>query len=373
MIKVLHVYKTYYPDTFGGVEQVISQLSNGNMFHNTSSTVFVLSNKANEIPVISFDNYKCFRVQTQFDISSTPFSFHALSRFKELAKQADIIHYHYPYPFMDVLHLLANIKKPSIVSYHSDIVKQKFLLRLYRPIMKLFLKRMDYIVAASPNYVNTSQTLLEFKEKVRVIPYGIKDQSSFSSDTVNSNIKELVSRNVKGYFLFVGAFRYYKGLIDIIKATIDREYPIVLAGDGPLRTELENLIRQFNIKNIYLTGMISDEEKFYLIKNSTAILFPSHLRSEAFGISLVEGQMFSKPLISCEIGTGTSYINIGNETGVVIPPSNPEKLRDAMDLIWRHPEIAEKYGRNGRVRYEELFVDKKMVDEYYSLYQSVLK
>ena len=59
-----------------------------------------------------------------------------------------------------------------------------------------------------------------------------------------------------------------------------------------------------------------------LLALSYAILFPSHLRSEAFGISLLEGAMFGKPLISSEIGTGTTYINIDGKTGVVVPPSD---------------------------------------------------
>ena len=47
--------------------------------------------------------------------------------------------------------------------------------------------------------------------------------------------------------------------------------------------------------------------------------------------------MYGKPLISSEIGTGTSYININNETGIVVPPCDPTGLRQAMDYLWDNP------------------------------------
>ena len=70
---------------------------------------------------------------------------------------------------------------------------------------------------------------------------------------------------------------------------------------------------------------------------SYAIVFPSHLRSEAFGISAGQGAMYGKPMISSEIGTGTSYINNHNETGLVVPPSNPQAFREAMRTLWENP------------------------------------
>ena len=78
--------------------------------------------------------------------------------------------------------------------------------------------------------------------------------------------------------------------------------------------------------------------------------FPSHLRSEAFGISLLEGAMFGKPMISSEIGTGTSYINIAGETGLVVPPNAPQALHEAMRQLWEHPEQAAQMGARAEER-----------------------
>ena len=88
------------------------------------------------------------------------------------------------------------------------------------------------------------------------------------------------------------------------------------------------------IKNIVFAGQVTYEEKISLIKNCIALVLPSHLRSEAYGMVLVEASMMSKPMISCEIGTGTSFVNLKDITGFVIPPESPEKLGAAMqDLL----------------------------------------
>ena len=96
------------------------------------------------------------------------------------------------------------------------------------------------------------------------------------------------------------------------------------------------------------------------------------MRSEAFGISLLEGAIYGKPLISSEIGTGTTYINIGGETGVVVPPSDPGALREAMDYLWNNPEVAKKMGESAEERYWDLFTADKMAKSYVDLYQRLL-
>jgi O-antigen biosynthesis rhamnosyltransferase len=82
--------------------------------------------------------------------------------------------------------------------------------------------------------------------------------------------------------------------------------------------------------------------------------------------------MFAKPLISSEIGTGTSYINVDGETGIVVHPSDPCALRQAMDYIWKHPDEGVRLGINARSRYEDFFTAQAMAKGYLSLYRSIL-
>lgn len=368
MLKILHFYKTYYPDTFGGIEQVIFQLSEGGADYGFSSEVLSFSSRGKVVgECVSKHTTHCEGIN--FSVASTPFSWAGIKRFKELAKQVDVIHYHFPFPFMDMVHFISGVKKPTVVSYHSDIVKQKSLLKFYTPLMELFLSKVDRIVAASPNYVETSHVLQKFKDKVSVIPYGL-DEKSYPKSTelkLNQWRERLPSR----FFLFIGAFRYYKGLHILLEAARGTDYPIVIVGSGPAENELKKQAQEIGLTNIYFVGALGDEDKIALLELSYALIFPSHLRSEAFGISLLEGAMYQKPLISCEIGTGTTFINIDKLTGIAVPPCDVEALRLAMDTLWNSPELAKEYGINARRRYEKVFTSHQMVEKYSQIYYSL--
>ncbi|WP_312062024.1 glycosyltransferase family 4 protein [Pantoea septica] len=370
MINVLHCYKTYYPDTFGGIEQVIYQLAESGIKENIHSTVFTHSPEFKE-KIASLEHHTIHRVKTLCEFASTPFSFNAIGEFKRLAKDADIIHYHFPYPFMDVMHFASGINKPTVLSYHSDIVKQKTLLKLYSPLMNRFLSSVDRIVSASPNYVKSSPVLQNYKDKVDIIPYGLDKELYQNNDP--AVVEKWRQQFPEGFFLFIGTFRYYKGLHILIEAAQNSLYPIVVVGAGPIEAELRAQARQLKVDNIHFPGALDDSDKSALLSLCTSLVFPSHLRSEAFGISLLEGALYSKPLISSEIGTGTTYINIDRQTGLVVPPSDPQALRQAMDKIWNNPELAREYGRAAHERFNQLFTAEKMVKSYTLLYKSLLK
>jgi rhamnosyl/mannosyltransferase len=118
--------------------------------------------------------------------------------------------------------------------------------------------------------------------------------------------------------------------------------------------------------------LISDEDKVALIKLCFAFEFPSHLRSEAFGVSLLEGAMFGKPLISSEIGTGTTFVNIHGETGIVVPPNDADAFRRAMIFLTENPADARRMGENAERRYERLFKAEQMVSKHIDLYYRLL-
>ncbi|MGE4686075.1 glycosyltransferase family 4 protein [Yersinia enterocolitica] len=369
MIKVLHFYKTYYPDSFGGIEQVIFQLCEGGASKGIDSTVLSLSKRSGIINK-KIGTHTVYCSPVNFEVASTPFSFQAIKDFKKLAQQSDIIHYHFPFPFMDMVHFISGINKPTVVSYHSDIVKQKNILKIYTPLMNLFLGSVSRIVAASPNYVATSATLKKFSRKVSVIPYGL-DEDSYPTP-LPERIDFWKSKFGTRFFLFIGAFRYYKGLHILIEAAKNSSYPIVIVGAGPIESELKKQAEKLDIQNIYFLGAVSDEDKASLLSLCYAVVFPSNLRSEAFGITLLEGAMYGKPLISSEIGTGTTFINIDQQTGLVVPPSDPVALRTAMDQLWDDIELSERFGRNARNRYLENFTSEKMVSSYIDLYNEII-
>ncbi|MDF7681372.1 glycosyltransferase [Enterobacteriaceae bacterium ESL0689] len=367
MLKVLHFYKSYYPDTFGGVEQVIYQICEATHLAGVESTVLTLSPRGN-IDDAMIDHHHIYYVKTDFELLSTPFSLLALKKFKQLANQADIIHYHFPYPFMDLLHLLLNIKKPTIVSYHSDIVKQKLAFKIYYPLMCRFLRSVDYIVASSPNYVETSPVLQANINKVKVIPYGLNKLLYPISSA--EKLKEWRDKLGSDFYLFIGSFRYYKGLHILLDAVRKGGFPLVVIGSGNNEKEIKELAK--DIKNIVFVGAVAEEDKCALLQLSYSIVFPSYLRSEAFGITLLEGAMYGKPLISCEIGSGTSYVNIHEHTGLVVPPGDSAALCEAMNRLWDNKHLASEYGINALNRFNKLFTAEKMMKNYMTLYTEVI-
>lgn len=369
MIKVLHIYKSYLPESNGGVEQAIFQLASQSRCCGIDATVLSLSrSKVNRF--FLFQTHIAYKVHQFFEIKSCGFSLSFFYRFLILAKNADLIHCHYPWPFMDLVFFITCCNKPIILTYHSDIIRQHLLLKLYKPLRNWFLSKVNRIIATSPNYLFSSDVLIKYQDKVTVIPIGLNEALYPKS---NINLEERWKKIVgEKFFLFIGVLRYYKGLEILLEALAIKEFPVVIVGSGPMEIELKLRAASLGLNKIIFLGHLSEEDKVALLRISYSIVFPSHLRSEAFGISLLEGAMFGKPLISSEIGTGTSYINIHDQTGLVIDPSNPKSLQNAMELLWSNPEIAENMGRAARARYLECFTAQKMMESHVESYKEIL-
>ncbi|MEA3465935.1 MAG: glycosyltransferase [Thermodesulfobacteriota bacterium] len=369
-MRVLHVYKTYFPDTQGGLEEAIRQICDNTRQQGVESRIFCLS--PNPHPQrIHRPEADVYRASLTMEIASCGFSFQSLSIFRQLVDWADIVQYHFPWPFADMLHLLARVTKPTIIAYQSDIVRQQGLLKLYQPLMHYFLSSANCIVATSPNYVETSDILRGYTDKIEIIPIGLNQQSY--PEPVQKTLQQVRFSVGDGYFLFIGVLRYYKGLHVLLQAAQNGEFKIVIAGSGPEQNNLKQQARQLGLNNVQFLGFVDDETKVALIKNARAIVFPSNQRSEAYGVTLIEGAMFSKPLITVEIGSGMSYINIDAVTGLSVEPNNPLLLRAAMEKLYHNPTLAQQYGQQAHQRYQQLFTGKRMGELYAQLYAQLQK
>jgi len=260
------------------------------------------------------------------------------------------------------------MRKPSVVTYHSDIVKQKRALLLYRPLMNAFLRSVDRIVATSPNYVATSPVLQKFRDKVAVVPIGLEPPPVPSAGTVEGWRQRFGDR----FFLFAGVFRYYKGLDVLLDVAKRVDAPVVVVGDGPLGPQLKQRADKENIGNLHFVGAVSDADKFALLALCRAFVFPSNARSEAFGLSLVEASMMGKPMVTCEIGSGTSFINLDGVTGFVVPPNDAAAFAAAMAKLAAEPDLALRMGAAARRRFEETFTADAMAAGYDAVYRELL-
>ena len=366
-IRVLHVYKTATRQSMAGVAVFMDLLCNSTAEYGIKNKVVSLAKKPSEEP-ISVGKYKVYEAKQNLFIASTGFSISAFALFKKLARRCDVIHYHFPNPFADLLHLLCGVKKPSIVTYHSDVVKQRKLFAIYKPLMNWFLGSVDRIVATSPNYLATSEVLQKFKHKVSVIPIGM--------DALPKPNKERLrywrERLPQPFFLFIGMMRYYKGLhiaLDAVRGVSNIQ--LVLAGEN-IETGMIKQAEQNKLTNIHFVGAISEEDKVALLHLCYGFVLPSMRRSEAFGIALLEAASYGKPLISCEIGTGTSYINIHNETGLVVQPNSSSALAKAMRHLLNNPSKARKFGANAKRRARQIFGSRQQARAYYGLYKHLL-
>lgn len=366
-MKVLHIYRTCYPETFGGLENAIRYICKSCIPFDIECKILALGEKKSDRYM--HDGTEIILVKKTFEIVSNGFSFGLFTKFLELSKWADIIHYHYPWPTGDLLSLLAPNKK-SVITYHSDIVRQKFLKLLYSPLERLALNNANAIIATSPQYAKSSPTLTKYKHKVQIIPLCI-DPDAYPEPT-SQELLQTRDKYGEGFFLFIGALRYYKGLDYLLSAA--KKIPdcnIVIAGEGPLKAELKQRINTEDITNIQLIGLVTEVEKCCLLTLAHAFVFPSHLRSEAFGVSLLEAQLFSKPIISCEISTGSSYVNINLNTGLTVEAKNPTNLARSMSKLNAEHHLAKKLGCQGKERLKKLFNLEKTGAQHNYIYEAL--
>ncbi len=373
-MKILHVYRTYYPDAPGGVQEAMRQIALATAVFGVESQMFVLSPSPSpttlQRPEGSVVRAHSWVAPASCDLGLLD----AFSQFKRLASASDVIHYHFPWPFADMLHFAARHGRPTVMTYHSDIVNKGVLGHLYKGLMYRMLASMDRVVATSHSYTVSSPVLRSrvSQQQLSVIPLGICEQTYTEPRQAAARIDlaERFGLTEGGYFLFLGALRAYKGLEDLCHAMRDAPFRLVIAGSG----RLDERVRQLTEGNpaVLMTGHVTDAEKMALIHSCRALVLPSHMRSEAFGMVLVEASMCSKPLISCEIGTGTTFVNADGETGLVVPPGNPQRLRQALDRLWNEPETAERMGRAARDRYQRLFSGERLGHAYSELYRQLL-
>ncbi len=368
-MKIIHFCKGYPPDTVGGMETAVKELacSTSNLGLDVE-VICPTRNLRDRIEIIS--GIKIYFCRTYLRLAGMPVSSAMFFHMRRLIERGDILHYHFPYPLLDIVHLSTSSKQPSIVTYHSDIVRQKRLLHVYKPIMHRFLRSMDKIVVTSPEYRVTSEVLSRYTENTQVIPIGL-DKSRYPTATPGK-VRYWRNRIGHKFFLFVGVLRPYKGLMVFLEAVKTSKCSVVLAGAGVLEKHLRDAVSDEQISNIELVGQVSDEDKAALLSLCHGVILPSTLRSEAFGISLLEGAMFGKPLISCDLGTGTSYINKDKITGIVVPPGDPYALGSAMEFLWDHPAEAAAMGARGALRYEAEFTAKTMANSYMKLYTEII-
>ena len=370
-LRVLHLYRTYFPETQGGLQESIRQLCLATKSLGVDNVIFALARNP-EPARLALPEGQLVRARSWFELASCDFgAWAALQRCRDAADQCDIIQIHYPWPFADLmLPFIRRKGQPVVVTYVSDIVRQNKsgLGQLYAPLRRKLLGAADKVVASSPNYAHSSVVLRDYQDKLTCIPHCLQDAPAVDAALRNRWAAQL-GRN---FFLFVGVLRYYKGLDFLLEAAKRVPAPIVIIGDGPEGERLRGAAQAAGLDNVHFLGVLDDADKNALFSLCRAVVFPSHLRSEAFGITLLEGARMAKPLICCEIGTGTTWVNRHGETGLVVPPADASALAQAMNQLASDDALCQRLGAGARQRWEQCFRPAVVGAAYRQLYDELL-
>jgi rhamnosyl/mannosyltransferase len=372
-MKVLHIYKDYFPPVVGGIEGHLNLLANG--LKNADVDVELLtSNTKSKLERNIVNGIPITKVPQLGRFNSAPINFTLPYWIRKIGEKSDILHFHYPNPSAELAYLCSGLRNKVVVTYHSDIVRQRISRMLLTPFLRSFLQCAHTIIVSSPNYQRSSTVLQKLAMRCTIIPYGI-DLGKFSASSETDRKASIVRRKYgRPILLFVGKFRYYKGLHVLIDAAEELDCQVLLIGTGPLEPALRMQVERNNLDaKVKFIGEVSDDEKVTFMHACDVFVLPSIFRSEAFGIAQLEAMSCGKPIISTELHTGTSFVNRHLETGLVVPPNNVEALADAVKVLIDNPEMKAKYGNACLERVKKFFGKEKMIASVLNVYRDAIK
>jgi len=366
-MRVLHIYKDYYP-VLGGIENHIKMLAEGQVRRGLDVTVLVTHPAAGADERL-IEGVRVVRVKRLATVASTPLS---LSLFVCAARTpVDITHLHFPYPLGEAANLLFGRGKKTVITYHSDVIRQRNMLRFYRPLLWRVLRGADRIIATSPQYIRSSAYLSQLAEKCEVVPLGVPLERFSQVDA--DQVVALRAQHPGHIVLFVGRLRYYKGLSYLMDAMREVDATLLIAGCGPMETEWRRYAAALPWgERIVFCGEVPDELLPAYYQACDVFVLPASERSEAFGAVQVEAMAAGKPVVCTELGTGTSFVNENEKTGFVVPARDPVSLSTAINRLLADEELRARLGAAARTRARAEFGEEVMVDRVIGVYRSLL-
>jgi glycosyltransferase involved in cell wall biosynthesis len=363
---VLHIGKFYRPH-LGGIETHVEALCQG-LRKSMDVRVLVASNRRwGEECVI--DGVPVTRVHVPISVAGAPICPGMLWHIRK--NRPDIIHLHLPNPTGVLAVLASGYRGPVVVTWHSDIVRQRRLARLYQPIERLLLRQCAAIVASSPAYIASSPVLREHADRCRSIPFGIDAEKFDDRHVDQSLVRELRQRFGSRMILSVGRLVYYKGIQFLIQAMEKVDAKLVIIGEGPMRPALEQEVAARGIADrVTFLGRINDHLPTYF-HAAEVFALPSCERSEAFGIVQLEAMASGKPVINTQIDSGVPYVSLDGITGITVQPRSSDAMAAALNRLFDDPELRRRMGHAGRHRVQKEFNLELMVRRTLDIYEEV--
>lgn len=373
-LRILQVNKAYYPHV-GGIESLVKQYSEElGQFDGVSVKTLVCRDGRGRTVRERINGVDVTRAGSLGTYFSCPLSLSFIRLFRKMAKNADVVEIHVPFPLADAALLLSGFKGRVVVAWHSDVVKQKKLMLLYKPFMMSLLKRADCIITATQGHVDGSDYLPAFREKCTVVPYGITPADYLAVKRVPFLTERCTDKNSVKVF-FTGRLVYYKGVDVLLKAFRRvKGCELFIAGTGELGDSLKAYASAHNMEDkVHFLGFLPDEQLRQAYADCDIFVLPSVAKSEAFGIVQIEAMVYGKPVINTSLPSGVPYVSLDGKTGLTVPPSDAKALAEAVNRLASDGKLREEYGKAAAERVEECFNEKNVIRRLYDILSGGVK
>jgi rhamnosyl/mannosyltransferase len=360
---VLHLGK-YYPPARGGIESHLEVLSNG--LNEFVKLRLIVANEGRETITESCNGVHVTRLGELFKLHSAPICPGLISELRR--QQPDLVHIHWPNPTAVLAYLISGLRAKLIFTYHSDVVRQRKLAMAFWPLLRLALRQASAIIATSPQYIDSSAILSAHRAKCHVIPFGVR--SEYFADTDSLTINRIRTQYGPQILLAVGRLVDYKGFEHLVRAMPWVKGTLLLIGRGPNRAALQKLATDLNVRDrIVFLDEVEDLRPFY--QAADIFVFPSIMRSEAFGIVQLEAMACGRPIINTRLDSGVNFVAPDGVSALTVQPGDHLQLAHAINYLFDRPYLGIKLGIGGRRRVRELFTVEGMVRQTLNLYEEV--
>jgi len=366
---LLQVYKDYYPPVVGGIEKHVRLLADA--LKARCRVRVLVANRERKTAETVVDGIPVVRVGAWGRFLSAPVAPAFPWWIKRL--DSDVIHFHLPNPTAVISHRIARPRGKVVVTYHSDIVRQRITGAAYSLILRSFLARSHAVVATSLAYAHSSPMLRSLSRACRVVPLGIDAKPWERNPRIDARLETILRDYPGPRVFFLGVHRYYKGLPHLLRAMRNVPARLYVGGEGPMRERWMDLTRELALgERVRFLGRLSDEDAAAWMHACDIFCLPAHLRSEAFGLCQIEAHLCGKPVVSTRLDTGVPFVNRDGETGLVVEPGNPDALADALRRLVEDDDLRERLGRQARERALREFTASTMIEKIWDVYSSVL-
>ncbi len=383
-MRILHIGK-FFPPVTGGIESFLGDLLPSLERGGVTTAALVHDDIRQEQSPVCHPKTILFRVPCYGTLLYAPISpaFIFAMRKAIQAFRPDILHFHVPNTSAFwALPLSIAGALPWVVHWHADVIpsaidrRMALAYQLYRPIEKLFLRRAQSIIATSQSYLNTSNALVDFKDKCHIVPLGLDPDRLKKPDDAGLRWAETAWGQPGGRILVIGRLTYYKGhevMLDASTALPDAR--ILIVGNGERESGLQRRIHTLGLSNkVSLLGSLPESDLHALISSCDCLCLPSVERTEAFGLVLLEAMRYGKPVVASDIpGSGIGWVVEDGVTGFLVPPGDPVLLAGSLRKFFDCPELNLQMGRSALERFRKVFQIDRIAQEIILLYHQTLK